>query len=213
MRHKWLFQLIGVLMFVYILNKVDVRNVVSLLFGARYAVLAIALALTVGFVVLKAVRWKYLLAMQGIDYETRDCFLAYLASMYVGLVTPGRLGDFVKAIYLRTDKGVTLGRGFSSVFADRLFDLLILIAMAFSGALALALTRNMLIIILCWILLFLATVFIFLNERCGKPMVRLLFRVLMPKRLGSGLEGQFEDFYCGIAQLKKAAIFVPLLLS
>jgi len=213
MRHKWLFQLIGVFMFVYILYKVDMKNVISLLVGAQYAILAIALALTFGFVVLKALRWKCLLAMQGIDYEVKDCFLAYLASMYVGLVTPGRLGDFVKVIYLKTDKNVTLGRGFSSVVADRLFDLLILIAMAFSGVLAFALTRNMLIVILSWILVFMVTVFVFLNERFGRPMVRALFRVFMPKKMGSGLEAQFEDFYSGIGQLKKLAIFVPLLLS
>jgi len=213
MRHKWLLHLIGVFMFVYILYKVDMKNVFSLLLGARYAVLAIALALTVGFVVLKALRWKYLLAMQGIDYEAKDCLLAYLASMYAGLVTPGRLGDFVKVIYLRTDKGVTLGRGFSSVFADRLFDLLILIAMAFSGALALALTRNMLIVILSWILVFMATVFVFLNGRLGRRIVRALFRVFMPKKMGSGLEVQFEEFYSGIGQLKRIEIFVPLLLS
>jgi uncharacterized protein (TIRG00374 family) len=213
MRHKWFFQLIGVLMFVYILYKVDVRHVVSLLLGARYAILAIALALTLGFVVLKAVRWKYLLAMQGVEYETKECFLAYLAGMYAGLVTPGHLGDFVKVIYLRTDKGVTLGRGFSSVFADRLFDLLILIAMAFSGALALALTRNMLIVILVWVLVFMATVLIFLNERSGKRIVRAAFRVFMPKKLGSGLEEQFEDFYSGIGQFKRIEILVPLLLS
>jgi uncharacterized protein (TIRG00374 family) len=212
MRHKWLFQLIGVLVFVYILHKVNLRNVISLMFGARYAVLAVALVLTLGFVLLKALRWKYLLAMQGIDYETKDCFLAYLSSMYVGLVTPGRIGDFVKVIYLRTDKGVTLGRGFSSVFADRLFDLFILIAMAFSGAVTLAMTRNMLVVILSWIALFLLTVGIFLNERVGRPMVRALFKVFTPKK-AAGIEIHFEDFYSGIERFKKPGILVPLLLS
>ncbi len=213
MRHKWLFQLIGVLMFVYILATVDLDSVGSLLLGARYALLAVALALTLGFVAMKALRWKYLLAMQGIDYEARDCFLAYMASMYAGIVTPGHLGDFVKVVYLKADKGVALGRGFSSVFTDRLFDLLMLIAMAFSGALALALTRNMMIVILGWILVFAATVFLLFSDRVGRPIVHALFNLLVPKKLGGGLREQFGEFYESTAQFKKPALVVPFLMT
>lgn len=213
MRHKWLFQFIGVLMFVYILATVDLGGVASVLLGARYALLAIAVALTLGFVALKAFRWKYLLAMQGIDYAAKDCFLAYLASMYAGIVTPGHLGDFVKVIYLRADKGVALGRGFSSVFTDRLFDLLMLIGMAFSGALALALTGNMMIVILGWILVFAAMVFFLFSERFGRPIARMLFNLLVPKKMGVGLREQFESFYDGMAQFKNRRIAVPFLMS
>ena len=213
MRYRWLSQLIGLIIFVFILYKVDLKSVVSRLYGAHLAILLIALALTLCFVVLKAIRWKYLLAMQGIDYEPKECVLAYLASMYLGLVTPGRVGDFMKVLYLRTDKGVTLGRGFSSVFADRLFDLLILTSMALSGALALALTRSLLMIILSWIFIYLLTVLIFLNERFGRRVIGRLFRIFVPKNKGNSLEGQFEEFYAGMERLKKVNILVPLLLS
>jgi glycosyltransferase 2 family protein len=213
MRHKWLFQLIGGVIFVIILFKVNLKNVFTLLSSASFPLLAVAVALTVVFVVLKALRWQYLLAMQGVDYETKECMLAYLGSMYVGLVTPGRLGDFIKVIYLKTDKGLTFGSGFASVLADRLFDLFMLISMAFSGALALALGRNMLIVILCWILLFGGFLLVVFHERFGKRIVGALFRIFTPKGRDVRLNDQFEDFYSGIEKFKSIRMTIPFLLT
>jgi uncharacterized protein (TIRG00374 family) len=213
MRHKWLFQLIGIAIFVIILFKINLKNVIALIWSASLPPLVIAVCLTAVFVALKALRWKYLLAMQGIDYETKDCVLAYLGSMYMGLVTPGRLGDFIKVIYLRTDKGLTYGSAFSSVLADRMLDLFVLISMAFSGALALALARNMLIVILSWILAFAVFMLIVFHERFGKRIVGTLFRVLMPKGKGIRLHEQFEDFYAGVERFKSVRISIPLLVT
>jgi uncharacterized protein (TIRG00374 family) len=213
MRYKWLSQFVGLIIFVFILYKVNLRNVLALLRGAQFTVLSLAAALTLLFVVLKALRWKYLLSMQGIHYETRGCILAYLGSMYIGLVTPGRLGDFIKIGYLKMDTGVSVGRGFSSVFADRLFDLFVLTSMALSGALALALGKNVLIIILCWVFINIFTVFVLLHERFGKQVICRLFKLFVPKHKGDKLEGQFEEFYSGVEGLKKVGILIPTLLT
>jgi uncharacterized protein (TIRG00374 family) len=213
MRHKWLFQLIGVLIFAFILYKVNIKAVIHLFRDAHFTVLLLALIITVPFIILKAVRWRYLLAMQGIEYGAKDSMLAYLGSMYMGLVTPGRLGDFIKVIYLKTDMGVTLGKGFSSVITDRLFDLLILISMAISGVLAFALSRNMLIIVLAWLFIYLLIVLVFFNERIGKKAMGILFRIFMPRRKGGDFELQFRDFYLGMKEFKRIELIIPLLLS
>jgi uncharacterized protein (TIRG00374 family) len=57
----------------------------------------------------------------------------YGFSILVGTVTPGRLGEFVKALHLR-ERGMSLGGSLSSVVVDRLFDLVFLLAF---GAVAL----------------------------------------------------------------------------
>jgi uncharacterized protein (TIRG00374 family) len=52
---------------------------------------------------------------------------AYFASMFLGFLTPGRLGEFVKAWYVSQACKVSSGLAFSSVLADRLFDLYIVL--------------------------------------------------------------------------------------
>ena len=47
-------------------------------------------------------------------------FLIYMSSLYIGFLTPGELGEFVKVLYLTNDKKISIGAGFSSVLTDRL---------------------------------------------------------------------------------------------
>jgi uncharacterized protein (TIRG00374 family) len=74
-------------------------------------------------IALKSIRWQVVLYVQGIRYSFVAAFLVYFASMFVGILTPGRLGEFSKAIYISRERGVSSGRAFSGVLADRLFDL------------------------------------------------------------------------------------------
>lgn len=213
MRRKWLFQLIGILLFVLILWKLNLRIVFSILANTQPIVLLLALSLSIPFVLLKVVRWRYLLRMQAIDYDFKNSLLAYLGSMYLGLVTPGRIGDFAKVLHLKSDKRVPLSEGFSSVFVDRLFDLLIVVSMACAGGLAFALSRNILVVIFVFLLLFLAIVFVLLNARIGKPLISVLFRAVLPRKYGDAAEVRFATFYNGIEQFKNLKIVYPLFLS
>jgi len=85
------------------------------------------------FVLLKAVRWHILLKGQGIEYSLMSCFLVYLSSNYLGVLTPGRVGELSKIIYLKQDKHLSYTRGFSNVLADRLFDIFIMVLFACIG--------------------------------------------------------------------------------
>ena len=82
---------------------------------------------------IKSYRWNYLLKQQSINYSAVQSFLVYMSSLYVGFITPGRLGEFVKTLYLKSDKGINISKGFSSVLVDRLFDLYLLIILGFIG--------------------------------------------------------------------------------
>jgi uncharacterized protein (TIRG00374 family) len=191
----------------------DLRVVFSIIVDADPVPLLLSLVMVVPFVLLKAMRWKYLLRMQGFDYDFGNCTLAYLSSMYLGLVTPGRIGDFVKVLYLKKDGGIPISKGLSSVVVDRLFDLLILLCMAFTGVIALALSWNILLIILFFLLLFVLILFIFTNELAGRTIMNILYKVILPKKSKESAGVRFSAFYDGINQLKNVRIVFPLILS
>jgi hypothetical protein len=130
----WALRLFGLALLAYLLLRLDLRQVAALLRQADPLPVMLALALLVPLIWLKTVRWQIILAAQGIRYGGRPALLAYFGSLFVGFLTPGRLGEFVKAFHVQRECGVSGALAFAGVLADRLFDLLALLV---TGGLAL----------------------------------------------------------------------------
>jgi len=213
LKRKWLFQLIGIILFLLILYKLDLRNAISLISEADLGLLGLALALIIPFVLLKSLRWNCLLRLQDIDYSFGSSTQAYLSSMYLGLVTPGRIGDFAKVLYLKKEKSVSLAEGFSSVFVDRLFDLLLLLIMACAGVLTFALPTNILLILLVLLALSGAGIALFTTGNMGRRMIHFLLRLVLPKSRQDIARDKFDVFYSAVQHFKTPGIIYPALLT
>ncbi len=122
----WL-RLIGVLLLVILLWRLDAAAIVGIMRTANLYLLAVAIILNLPMVLLKSLRWQALMVPQQIRYSAGRAYLAYFGSIFIGFLTPGRLGEFVKAVHIKQDCGVPIGRAISSVLADRLFDLFALL--------------------------------------------------------------------------------------
>jgi hypothetical protein len=132
-RWTWALRLFGLALLAFLLYRLDLRQVILLLSQVKLPLVAAAIALTVPLIWLKTVRWEIILKAQGVRYGGMPAFLAYFGSLFIGFLTPGRLGEFVKAFHVHQECGAPLPLAFSSVLADRLFDLFALLAV---GALA-----------------------------------------------------------------------------
>src|SRR5262249_8562882 len=95
--------------------------------------LVAAVLLNLANIHLKVVRWNVLLKTRGIRYPERRAWPAFLTSLYVGMLTPGRVGDVLRAQYLKHDLGVPYAEGLASVVMDRLCDLYVLVAFVAVG--------------------------------------------------------------------------------
>jgi uncharacterized protein (TIRG00374 family) len=95
--------------------------------------LALAILLNLVNIHLKVIRWDVLLRTRGIVYPKRRAWASFLTSLYVGLLTPGRVGDVLRAHYLRHDLDVPYAEGLASVVMDRLCDLWVLAAFVSVG--------------------------------------------------------------------------------
>lgn len=131
----WLVRGVGLVLFLVILTRVDYRGAFQLIRQANPLTLLAAFFLILPMVALKTLRWRRLQHVARIDSGTfESSFLAYLTGMYAGLVTPGRVGEFLRVKYL-TDAGAPLGPAMSTVLWDRLIDVG---GLFFMGLLALA---------------------------------------------------------------------------
>jgi len=129
---KWLPRLIGVSIFVVVLASSDLNQVLNTLTRMDLFYLALTPVAFALIMLIKSWRWKFLLSGQGIDFSLREAFLAYTSSFYVGQVTPGRLGEFVRVFYL-LEKGYSVGTSSVSLILDRLSDLGIVLVFGYLG--------------------------------------------------------------------------------
>jgi len=95
--------------------------------------LAAALALDAVTVYLKTERWRVLLASRGQHYRLGRALGAFLASLYLGVLTPGRVGDVLRVQYLRHDLDMPYAEGLAVVVMDRLCDIYVLLGFTAVG--------------------------------------------------------------------------------
>ena len=120
-------RLIGpVLLVVILLRLDDPMRLVHLVRGANPWLLALSIALNVPAIVLKVLRWRVFMRARGFDYATYPASLAFGASLYAGLLTPGRVGDVLRIQYARHEAKMPYAEGLASVVVDRLCDLYVL---------------------------------------------------------------------------------------
>ena len=122
--NSWGWRLIGVVILGLILWQVGVGEIGSVLLQVSLPALAVAGALAVAALLLRALRWWLLCRGLQINLTLVEALRIYLVGAFVGTATPGRVGDIVKAYYVRDRRpegGLT--SGIATVVYDRLLDL------------------------------------------------------------------------------------------
>ncbi|MFH1057556.1 MAG: lysylphosphatidylglycerol synthase transmembrane domain-containing protein [Pseudomonadota bacterium] len=131
----WGVRLIGPALLIYLVVRADFGRILAELGQARPLPLIIALlVLTWPPILARWWRWRVLNRALGVRIAPGREWLTHLAAAALGLVTPGRAGEFVK-LHLLERLGVPTSRSFASVVGDRLADAVWLLT---AGAAALA---------------------------------------------------------------------------
>ena len=127
-----LLRLLGIAIFIVLLSMIDLNKLWILVIKIKPNIIVPLIFLVFLILVTKALRWQFILRRQNIHISFQEALLFYLSSVYMGMITPGRLGEFGKVFYIR-DKGHAYGKLFFGVFLERIFDLLILSYLAVYG--------------------------------------------------------------------------------
>jgi len=212
-KKPYLWWVIGIGIMVLILSKIDLSNTFLIFSTAKVLYLPLIFLLIIPLVLVKSFRWQYLLKMQQIDYSFKDCFLTFLAASYVGVITPGRIGELARVYYLKQEKKISVGKSLSSLFMDRILDVLILLFFACSGLLIFSVSKKLtLLVVTLTILLALGTI-ISLRREYTQRMLGFLSRFSFFKKLARRAGSTFGDFYGGIEKMGDWHLTFPLLLS
>lgn len=126
-------RLLGPVLLLVVLARLDHAALFDTLGRATPWPVVLAVLLNVVNVHLKVVRWGVLLEVRGIAYPRRRQYGAFMSSLYLGMITPGRVGDVLRVQYLRHERGVSYAEGLASVVMDRIADLYVLVVFAALG--------------------------------------------------------------------------------
>ena len=208
-----LIRLAGLGLLVFLMIRLDLEQVYEVLRAADLPLVILSISGIIPLILVKTVRWQGIMRSQAIQLATWPALLAYFGSLFIGFLTPGRLGEFIKAVHVNRDCGVSLGQAFSSVLADRLFDLYTLFLVGSAALLSMALGEGELIVLAGFVLLFTVPLGLFLNDitftwfqRFGLRFGALGRKLLAPK-------GILPEVRAGMRQLTWRSLLVAVVLT
>ena len=163
---KWLFTLLHIVGFVllwFVIRDLEWSEFRVLLLTIPPWKYLVGLAVLCMVYALKSLRWHLLNVTFGIRTTWRMALVFYLSAGFMSVITPGRLGDFAKIYFLKRKYDVDIPSATSSVFLDRIWDVLVLSSAAGISVLMLLADPGLNVLTLILIgLLFLASLLVIL---------------------------------------------------
>ena len=74
---------------------------------------------------LRGYRWKKILEYTGYKIRLVDSISITVLGNFINIITPAKIGDFVRAYILKRDNNTDISKGLASVVVDRILDFLI----------------------------------------------------------------------------------------
>ncbi len=114
----------------------DLQQVGQLLMAFDWRMFPLALCFTLFNYSLRFLKWHFYLHQIGIRTIPWPRSLRLFVSGFPLAVTPGKVGEVLKAVWLQHFSGVTVGRGVSVVVAERVSDGLAVLMLSVLGVIA-----------------------------------------------------------------------------
>ena len=197
-----LFSLIGILLFIFILTRIDLSSLFEIFLSINLFFLCCALIVNGIAIVMKSFKWKLIVSTLKKEISLSESIKAFLIGFSFSVLTPAKLGDFVRAFYIR-DEQCTLGKALSSVVTDRLIDIVTLFSFAFIGILIYSfvfhreiLSASLLVILAVAIA---SAVYIVTNKQLLTRLLRPFFNIFIPHHHKKTVSEYYHDFFSGLS--------------
>lgn len=142
MKGKILALAVGLGLLAMLVITADPSKVAGLLEKADLRVVAMGLCLWPVGVMLRVVRWRYLLQQSGVPVSFANSAKVFIAGLAISNMTPGKSGDPIRSVLLKKVAGNNIGLTLPSVIVERALDVGVMIIFAVAG-LALLISTSM----------------------------------------------------------------------
>ncbi len=216
MRKASFLPLVGLVIFAVIILNIDTGRLLSILSSADPALVSCSILLAVPNIILKSLKWNVIIRSYGTGYSLLKSIRAWLSGFFLGIITPGRIGDLSRALYLRKETGLSGGKSLTTVFLDRINDIVVLFCFSLAGMAVIAGGMSQGTGLLAYIsgafLIFLVLVAALMRKSIILRVARPLSLRLLPSRYHNVLGRAFHDFYEGLSGMRKPMLGAAVLL-
>lgn len=214
MNWKKYLSIIGILILIYLFYKVGITKIWGAAFDANVYYLILAFIFSFIILLLPAFKWALILKKQKIKIDFLTLVKIDLIGMFYGIITPGRIGTFLRAFYLRDKIKKPLGFCSSSIILDKLLDLMAIAVFATLGAFLILNKISILAPTLIFLFFLVAGLIYFLNKERSKFVLKLFYSYIIPKRFKKLAKESFHSFYDRLPKLRYLILpFVIALIS
>lgn len=119
-------RLVGVAVFLYIISSINFKLFLQEFFRINVVYLIFAFILMLAVVIIRSLRWRSILALLGIKIDRLLSIKLFWLGSYVGIATPGKIGEVIKIYFLKI-KGYSSLKSLLSIVADRATDIFVVI--------------------------------------------------------------------------------------
>src|SRR5574341_1109943 len=162
--------LITILLFSFVLLKLDISNVYEVLINSNIILIFTSFFFVPLLYSIRVLKWDALLRSAGIRYSFSKLMRVLLIGVFYGMITPGKAGEVMRAYYLNSDKAKTI----PTILWDKTIDVLVLFIFSLFSTVFLFYNKNLYSVLFLLSLLFIITIAIFLN----KKVISFLFNLI-----------------------------------
>jgi uncharacterized protein (TIRG00374 family) len=198
--------LLGLALFVYIVTRTGLHNIIEVFAACDPKMLALTPLFVIVIILLRGLRWQRIMRVVDIEYSLWKSSSVWAIGFFAASVTPAKAGDAVRAFYLMEDTKKTFGETFLTVFIDRLWDLLFVLALGVVSVLLFS--RNYIEIPSIWIVILAsagiaACVYLATKRSLMRRLFKPLFNALVPQRYKEMFSLNFHTFYDSLGLFRR----------
>ncbi|HIH21120.1 MAG: flippase-like domain-containing protein [Candidatus Diapherotrites archaeon] len=202
---KIILPVLGIIVLGILLTQVNLQEVLNQLQKARPEFLLAAAILSFVTAFVKSLKWKQIVEATGHKISNVKAFKAFSIGFALSLASPGRIGDFARALFIK-DRKRGLASGLATVVIDRIIDIILLFCLAAIGLLVIAekfQNQGFEIAILAAILLSIALSVMLFSREKARIVLKPFFRLIIPERFKGRAKSFFNEFYKALKSFAK----------
>jgi len=188
--------IIGIILFVYILAKIDFTEVVKEVSQVNLYFLFIAILVILLRLFSETLKWFTIARFQDMQVSFKKAFKINLIENYYGFITPSKVGSVIRAEYLKEYADGKIGKGLFNFIIDKILDVaaILFIALIFSYQFKDTLDLPVTFFSALFLVFVLGILFFIKKER-SYFILKFFHKKLIPARLREKARITFDSFY------------------
>lgn len=209
---KKLLPIAGIILLIYVLWRFDVGKILAVFNTINPFYAALCFLSIIPFLLVVNLEWQILLKKQNIHVRFWYSFKNYFIGYFYGFITPGGLGNYLRALYLREESNTPLPKCISNILTLNTIDLIALFIISSIGGVFLLGQHPYLFLISLVSLISVTAIFIFfIRQNKSKQLFQRLLRTQIFQTAQRFMDDPIETFYEDLPRFKD--LWLPFLIS